>query len=69
VTYKIGFIISQGDLVMVHGRYTGIGLKPMVAVDIFRIVKGKIAEYCGVLQEEVTTTVSGNSMFDPNEGK
>jgi predicted SnoaL-like aldol condensation-catalyzing enzyme len=54
---------------MIHGRYMGIGPKPMIAVDIFRIVEGKTAEHWDVLQEEVTATVSGNSMFDPNEGK
>ncbi len=67
--YKEGFLVSEGDLVMVHGRYTGIDPKPMIAVDIFRIVEGKIAEHWDVLQEEVAATVSGNSMFDPNEGK
>ncbi len=69
VTYEVGFFVSEGALVMVHGRYTGIGQKPMIAVDIFRIVEGKIAEHWDVLQEEVTATVSGNSMFDPSEGK
>jgi predicted SnoaL-like aldol condensation-catalyzing enzyme len=53
---------------MVHGRYTGIGPKPTVGVYIFRIAQGKIAMQWEGLQEEVTANVSGNSMFDPNEG-
>jgi predicted SnoaL-like aldol condensation-catalyzing enzyme len=41
VTYDVDFLVSEGDLVMVHGRYTGIDPKPMIAVDIFRIVEGR----------------------------
>jgi len=35
-------IVAEGDLVMIHRRYTGWGPKPMVAVDIFRVVDGKL---------------------------
>jgi predicted SnoaL-like aldol condensation-catalyzing enzyme len=57
--------IQKGDLVMIHGRYTGWGPKPMVAVDIFRVIEGKLAEHWDVLQEEVpaSATASGNPMF------
>jgi predicted SnoaL-like aldol condensation-catalyzing enzyme len=50
---------------MVHGRYTGWGPKPMVAVDIFRVENGKVAEHWDVMQEEVPAgqTASGNPMF------
>jgi predicted SnoaL-like aldol condensation-catalyzing enzyme len=34
LTYEPGMAVADGDLVMVHGRYTGWGPKPMVAVDI-----------------------------------
>jgi predicted SnoaL-like aldol condensation-catalyzing enzyme len=34
LTYEAGMAVAEGDLVMVHGRYTGRGPKPMVAVDI-----------------------------------
>jgi predicted SnoaL-like aldol condensation-catalyzing enzyme len=49
----------------VHGRYTGWGPKPMVAVDIFRVEDGKVAEHWDVMQEEVPAgrTASGNPMF------
>jgi predicted SnoaL-like aldol condensation-catalyzing enzyme len=52
-------------LVMVHGRYVGFGPKPMIAVDIFRVANGKLAEHWDVLQEEVpaSATASGNPMF------
>ncbi len=63
--YEPGMIVADGDLVMIHGRYTGWGPKPMVAVDIFRVQNGKIVEHWDVMQEEVPAeqTKSGNSMF------
>jgi len=63
--YEPGMIVAQDDLVMIHGRYTGWGPKPMVAVDIFRVVNGKLAEHWDVMQEEVpaSMTKSGNAMF------
>jgi len=63
--YEPGMAVAEGDLVMVHGRYTGWGPKPMVAVDIFRVQDGKVVEHWDVMQEEVsaTDTVSGNAMF------
>ena len=58
-------IVAEGDLVMIHGRYTGWAPKPMVAVDIFRVVDDKLVEHWDVLQEEVpaSITANGNSMF------
>ena len=63
--YEPGMIVADGDLVMIHGRYTGWGPKPMVAVDIFRVADGKLAEHWDVMQEEVPAaqTASGNGMF------
>ena len=58
-------IVEDGDYVMLHGHYAGIGPKPMVGVDIFRLKAGKIVEHWDVLQEEVPAdkTASGNPMF------
>lgn len=63
--YEPGMAVASRDLVMVHGRYTGWGPKPMVAVDIFRVENGKVAEHWDVMQEEVPAgqTASGNPMF------
>jgi predicted SnoaL-like aldol condensation-catalyzing enzyme len=65
LTYEPGMAVADGDLVMVHGRYTGWGPKPMVAVDIFRLADGKVVEHWDVMQEEIpaANTVSGNAMF------
>ncbi len=63
--YEPGMVAAEGDTVMVHGRYTGWGPKPMVAVDIFRVVDGKVVEHWDVMQEEIPaqSTASGNAMF------
>lgn len=69
LTYEPGMAVADGDLVMVHGRYTGWGPKPMVAVDIFRVTDGKVVEHWDVMQEEVSAvdTASGNAMFTKAE--
>jgi predicted SnoaL-like aldol condensation-catalyzing enzyme len=61
--YEIGMVVAEGDLVMMHGRYTGMGPKVMIGVDIFRLTNGKIVEHWDILQEETTKTASGNPMF------
>ncbi len=57
------------DFVTIHGRYFGWGPKPMVAVDVFRVANGKIAEHWDVMQEEVPAAQSanGNSMLTSSE--
>ena len=69
LTYEPGMAVADGDLVMVHGRYTGWGPKPMVAVDIFRVNDGKVVEHWDVMQEEVSAadTKSGHAMFTKPE--
>jgi predicted SnoaL-like aldol condensation-catalyzing enzyme len=63
--YEPGLVIADGDYVSIHGRYIGWGPKPLIAVDIFRVANGKIAEHWDVMQEEVPAAQSanGNSMF------
>jgi predicted SnoaL-like aldol condensation-catalyzing enzyme len=68
--YEPGLVVAEGDYVTIHGRYFhgryfGWGPKPMVAVDVFRVANGKIAEHWDVMQEEVPAAQSanGNSML------
>ena len=63
--YEPGLVLAEGDYVAIHGRYVGWGPKPMVAVDLFRVANGRIAEHWDVLQEEVPAAQSanGNSML------
>ena len=53
-------MVAEGDYVTIHGRYFGWGPKPMMAVDIFRVANGKIAEHWDVMQEEVPAGQSAN---------
>lgn len=63
--YEQGLTMTDGNFVMVHGRYIGWGPKPMVGVDICRIDYGKVVEHWDVLQEEVPADKSpnGHAMF------
>ena len=64
-SYEPGRIVAEGDLVMVHGRYSGGDRKTFIAVDIFRFEGDQVVEHWDVLQEEVPAekTVAGNAMF------
>ncbi len=63
--YEPGLVVAEGDYVSIHGRYFGWGPEPMVAVDIFRVENGKVAEHWDVMQQEVPAAQSanGNSML------
>lgn len=65
LTYEIGMVIAEGDLVAIHGRYSGWGPTPLIVVDIYRVENGLIAEHWDVGQEEVLDTASGLPMFEP----
>ncbi len=63
--YETGLTASYQDIVMKHGRFSNWFGKTYIAVDIFRIEDGKLAEHWDVLQEEIGTenSVNGNPMF------
>jgi predicted SnoaL-like aldol condensation-catalyzing enzyme len=65
LSYQPGLAMEDRDKVMVHGRYSGLNGKTMIAVDIFRIENGKVVEHWDVLQEEVAASdaPNGNPMF------
>ena len=64
LSYEIGMVVAEGDLVMVHGRYVGWGPKPLVAVDIFKVKDGKVVEHWDVMQEEVPADTDGERQSD-----
>ena len=67
--YEPGEIVAENDLVIVHGRYSGIGQPAnWVVADIVRIKDGVLAEHWDVIQDEVTrkTSESGLPMFGDN---
>ena len=64
--YENQLIVAEGDYVIAHGRFSGIGRPAAwVAADIVRVEDGKLAEHWDVLQDEATKaqSVSGLPMF------
>ena len=64
--YEHQLIVAEGEYVIVHGRFSGIG-RPVawIAADIVRIENGRLAEHWDVLQDEATKaeSKSGLPMF------
>ena len=61
--WEPGFIMAEGDLVMVHGRYSGRGVSTnWIAVDILRVNNGVFVEHWDVLQEEVSEAASKSGL-------
>ena len=48
-------IVADGDIVIVHGRFSGFGAPAnWIAADILRIEDGVLAEHWDVIQNEAT---------------
>jgi predicted SnoaL-like aldol condensation-catalyzing enzyme len=53
--YEPGVIVADGELVIVHGRFSGFGAPAnWIAADILRIESGVLAEHWDVIQDEAT---------------
>src|ERR1700739_4259433 len=53
--YEPGTILAEGDFVIVHGRFSGIGRpRSWIAADVVRIADGRLAEHWDVLQDEAS---------------
>jgi predicted SnoaL-like aldol condensation-catalyzing enzyme len=64
--YESDLVMAEGDRVMLHGRFSGNGLRAAwIALDIVRLHEGKLAEHWDVLQDEATlaSSKSGLPMF------
>ena len=64
--YENGLVVANSDYVLLHGRFSGIGLPVnWIVVDIVRLENGKLAEHWDVIQDEVKkeTSRSGLPMF------
>jgi len=64
--YEPGVILAEGDYVIVHGRFSNIGLPVnWIAADIVRLKDGTLVEHWDVIQDEATEqqSKSGNPMF------
>ena len=64
--YEPGMILAEGDLVIVHGRFSNLGLPVnWIAADIVRIQNELLVEHWDVIQDEATKeqSKSGHPMF------
>lgn len=53
--YEPGLMVADGDFVIVHGRFSGMGLPVnWIAADIVRIENGILVEHWDVIQDEAT---------------
>ena len=61
--YEHGPIVAEGDTVMVHSRFSGMGTpRALITVDTVRIEDGRLAEHWDVWQEEATKTESKSGL-------
>jgi predicted SnoaL-like aldol condensation-catalyzing enzyme len=64
--YENSLILAEGDMLMLHGRFSGIGQPAdWIVADIVRIEDGRLAEHWDVVEDEATrdASVSGLPMF------
>jgi predicted SnoaL-like aldol condensation-catalyzing enzyme len=64
--YEPGSIVAEGDLVIVHGRFSGFGAPVnWIAADIVRMQHGILIEHWDVIQDEATEeqSISKRPMF------
>jgi predicted SnoaL-like aldol condensation-catalyzing enzyme len=64
--YEPEMIMAEGDLVIVHGRFSGFGAPVnWIAADIVRIQNGILVEHWDVIQDEATEeqSISKRPMF------
>ena len=64
--YENTLTVANGDYVMLHGRFSGLGLPAnWIVVDIVRLENGRLAEHWDVIEDEATkeASVSGLPMF------
>jgi len=64
--YEPGVVLAERDYVIVHGRFSNIGLPVnWIAADVVRLKDGILVEHWDVIQDEATEqqSKSGNPMF------
>jgi predicted SnoaL-like aldol condensation-catalyzing enzyme len=64
--YEHQLVVAEGDIVMIHGRFSHIGRAAnWIVVDICRLYGGVLVEHWDVIQDEVGQAASagGHPMF------
>ena len=62
--HEVVRVLADGDLVAIHGRYTGLGSTPLVGFDIYRFSGGRIVEHWAALAAEAAPNASGRTQLD-----
>jgi len=61
--YESSLIVAEGDFVILHGRFSGIGLPVnWIAADIVRMENGILVEHWDVIQDEATKEQSKSKL-------
>lgn len=64
LNYEPSRVLVDGDLVALHGRYTGRDAQALVGFDIYRVAGGLIVEHWDGLVPEAPPNASGRSQLD-----
>ena len=71
--YENQLILANGDFLMLHGRFSGLGpgIPNWIVVDIVRIENGVLAQHWDVIEDEATraSSKSGLPMFGDRFGE
>ncbi|MEQ1962150.1 nuclear transport factor 2 family protein [Xenorhabdus khoisanae] len=60
-TYRV---LQDGDLVAIHGRFTGLDDQPLVGFDLYRVADGLIVEHWDGLVPQCAPNASGRTQLD-----
>jgi len=61
--YESSLIVAEGEFVILHGRFSGIGLPVnWIAADIVRMENGILVEHWDVIQDEATEEQSKSKL-------
>jgi predicted SnoaL-like aldol condensation-catalyzing enzyme len=62
--YENQLILANGDFLMLHGRFSGLGpgMPNWIVVDIVRVENGVLAEHWDVIEDEATRASSKSDL-------
>ena len=61
--YESTLAVAEGDHVLLHGRFSGMGLPvSWIVVDIVRLEDGKLKEHWDVIEDEASKTSSKSGL-------
>ncbi|OKP03310.1 nuclear transport factor 2 family protein [Xenorhabdus eapokensis] len=62
--HKTSRVLQDGDLVAIHGCFTGLDDQPLVGFDLYRVVDGLIVEHWDGLVPQSVPNASGRTQLD-----